>query len=223
MGTIPSAFGNLPASSGILANHQHVAVQQSQLNSLSLPLHLIQMLNFDENRPQTYDYASPEFASSTVHSFRAFDRSLISEGRDPMEVLGEPEIDVRPFFQKGNYDINRHTPSTFGPWFVEAYPSMELPTRIGAAIMVTCLLRVSLGSKGVDNRMTYALSSGKYIPHWRITSPCQNGCARLERRCSCRTCRRMISCLGELLVSLSFVPLSTLRPNSHLGPKSAIS
>jgi len=88
-----------------------------------------------------------------VHSFRAFDRSLIAEGRDADEVLGEPEIDVRPFFQKGNYDINRHTPSTFGPWFVEAYPSMELPTRIGAAIMVTCLLRVSLESWGLWTKM----------------------------------------------------------------------
>jgi hypothetical protein len=100
------------------------------------------MLNWDENQSGAYDYTSPEFASSTVHSFRAFDRSLITGGQNPEEVLGRPEIDVRPFFQKGDYDVHRHTPSTFGPWFVEAYPSMELPTRVAAAMMITSLLRV---------------------------------------------------------------------------------
>lgn len=141
-GNLSTTFGNLPLSSAILSNHQQPTVQQSQVNNLRLPLHLIQMLNWDENGNQTYDYTSPEFGSSTLHSFRAFDRNLIASGQNPDDVLGGPDIDIRPFFLKGEYDVYKHTPSTFGPWFVEAYPSMELPTRVAAAVMVTTLLRV---------------------------------------------------------------------------------
>jgi len=140
---LTTPFGNLPLSSSILANHQQPTVQGSQVNNLTLPIHLIQMLNWDENEPQNYDYTSPEFASSTIHSFRALDRNLIASGQNPEIVLGQAEIDIQPFFQQGGYDVYRHTPSTFGPWFVEAYPSVELPSRIAAAIMITALLRVS--------------------------------------------------------------------------------
>lgn len=142
-GNLSTPFGNLPLSSSILANHQQPTVQGSQVNNLTLPIHLIQMLNWDENDAQNYDYTSPEFASSTIHSFRALDRNLIASGQDPDIVLGGTEIDVQPFFQMGKYDVYRHTPATFGPWFVEAYPSVELPSRIAAAMMITTLLRVS--------------------------------------------------------------------------------
>jgi len=140
-GNLTTPFGNLPLSSSILANHQQPTVQGSQVNNLTLPIHLIQMLNWDENEPQNYDYTSPEFASSTIHSFRALDRNLIASGQNPEVVLGQAEIDIQPFFQRGDYDVYRHTPSTFGPWFVEAYPSVELPSRIAAAIMISALLR----------------------------------------------------------------------------------
>lgn len=162
-GTYLQAFGNLPFSSSIYANAYSESVQTDQLLSLSLPVYLVQMLNWEDHSSLETNVLSPEFASSTFHSFRTYCRDLIANGAPVLQVFGDGEIDVQQFFQAGN-QLVVHTTTSFAPWFLGAYPSMTIPAKVAASVIMQALLRVSRLSQS-----SLALTWRKLTVHqWQI-------------------------------------------------------
>lgn len=138
-------FGNLPLSGVSQSDRFTGLAQSSQPQSIHLPVYLIQMLNWDDIQVHE-SILTPEFASCTLSTFRAYGRRSLADGISETQILGapdRPDIDVQQFFQiREGHDLVAHTTATFAPWFLGAYPSMTLAVKVACSILVQALLRV---------------------------------------------------------------------------------